>query len=573
EALYPGADCQYPTTHLYVKLEPQYFEDILAIENADIEYFDFPLTREVIEMGDYYQNPPEDEFPTLYAVVPEDFIFPDISYTVLSNLHLNIENDPLVLAQAFKQTDNAGHIYNDVVPEGGFAPGDYEDFIQTNIPEMPTDCPPTCVPKLEVDNSTSPVTYYWRCDCTTDPDPPTISDCGCEVPDNRRYPGGCIKVEDTELSDAGDPNTFEGIRRVKITAWDGWFTFKSTQSDDQGCWSITGHKFSGKVRLYVTFKNNRARLRGTPPSGWALWRWFTAIQDYVAKVSGPRYNNIAINYHMYQTQGSFFHRYWGAAMTNNALHEFYDYANQDGLQAPKHLDLFVALNRSDGFAIGDAKYHLTNPLFNLMQGRLLYAVALPPVSNLIAPFIPDVSIGVNYDHSDRLKELAYHEYAHASHEKLVGVAYWADLAAAEINANGHGNQNSTDAGLISVVEAWGTHVGFSYTHRKYGPDNSIGGNWEAEVETYWNESTNHIPGGLFHDLKDTGEQGLSFSGENPPQTTTVVDNVSGFTHFELYQTLGDLPYSVGQYQTDLGNRHPNWKGNTAAEVNDLFNSY
>jgi hypothetical protein len=39
------------------------------------------------------------------------------------------------------------------------------------------------------------------------------------------------------------------------------------------------------------------------------------------------------------------------------------------------------------------------------------------------------------------------------------------------------------------------------------------------------------------------------------------------------KVLGDLPYSVGQYQTDLDNRHPNWRGNTAAEVKDLFNSY
>lgn len=440
---------------------------------------------------------------------------------------------------------------------------------------MPTDCPPTCVPKLEVDNSTSPVTYYRRCDCTTDPDPPTISDCGCEVPDNQRYPGGCIKVEDTELSTAGDPNTFEGIRRVKIKVWDGWFTSKSTQSDDQGCWSITGHKYTGKAYVWVKFKNNRARLRGTPPSGWAVFRWLTAIEDYVAKVSGPRYNNIAINYHMYQTQGNFIHRYWGAATTNNALHEFYDYANQDGLQAPKHLDLFVALNTRSGYAIGDAKYTLTNPLINLMQGRPLYAVALPPILNLTAPLIPDASVGVDYDHSDRLKELAYHEFAHASHEKLVGAAYWADLAEAEIRANGHGDQNSTDAGLISVVEAWGKHMGHSYAHRSYGQDSWFGQNWSwgEELETYWNESTNHIPGGLFHDLIDTGEPTTSSNENDPSQTTTVVDNVSGFTHFELYQTLGDLPYSVGQYQTDLGNRHPNWKGNTAADVNNLFNSY
>lgn len=39
------------------------------------------------------------------------------------------------------------------------------------------------------------------------------------------------------------------------------------------------------------------------------------------------------------------------------------------------------------------------------------------------------------------------------------------------------------------------------------------------------------------------------------------------------KTLGDLPYSVGQYQTDLGIRFPQWRGNTAGDVNALFNSY
>lgn len=45
----------------------------------------------------------------------------------------------------------------------------------------------------------------------------TQNDCGCTVFSDVRKPGGCIKVEDSELSTPNTPSTFQGVRRVRVT--------------------------------------------------------------------------------------------------------------------------------------------------------------------------------------------------------------------------------------------------------------------------------------------------------------------------------------------------------------------
>ena len=49
--------------------------------------------------------------------------------------------------------------------------------------------------------------------------------------------------------------------------------------------------------------------------------------------------------------------------------------------------------------------------------------------------------------SDWLKHTAYHEFAHTAHFTLVGPDYWAELVAAEVEAGGHGDENSNDIRL------------------------------------------------------------------------------------------------------------------------------
>ena len=59
----------------YIRYKPSTLAQIDQLLNSDIELFDYPLDRDVIEEGDYYPQPgiADNELPWFYSVV-------DISY-------------------------------------------------------------------------------------------------------------------------------------------------------------------------------------------------------------------------------------------------------------------------------------------------------------------------------------------------------------------------------------------------------------------------------------------------------------------------------------------------------------
>ncbi|GJM35675.1 MAG: hypothetical protein DHS20C18_46760 [Saprospiraceae bacterium] len=196
-------------------------------------------------------------------------------------------------------------------------------------------------------------------------------------------------------------------------------------------------------------------------------------------------------------------------------------------------------------------------------------------------YLPDVYIGVNFNKSDRLKSLAYHEIAHASHFTQVGSSYWEELVIAEIFANGHGDQNSDGAELIAVCESWADYIGgHLYVDRTYGGNFSGIRSWEDQLERTWNESQNHIPVGLYHDLVDVGESsfisgGISVTACNQADSgcTTIADQVSGFSNVQMFSCLTPLTFTIEQFRDCLITNHLGSTSNTAAQVNTLFNSY
>lgn len=312
------------------------------------------------------------------------------------------------------------------------------------------------------------------------------------------------------------------------------------------------------------------------------------MKDYVGVLNGGTYNNISINYLMYDINNpnTNAHLYWGTATVNNSLHEFHDYATADGINLPSDgLDILIGPSTGYGYALMDAQYvlgaHLaagftatffTNPLVGL--------IGLVGIGGLLE-YLPDIHIGVSATRSDMLKSLAYHEIAHASHFTQVGANYWTQLAASEIIANGHGDENSTNAELIGLCESWADYIGgHVYTHRTYGPDNSIPNNWDILLERTWNESQNHIPVGLYRDLADIGEPTffrdgtlVSSCNQDGLGCTIITDNVNGFTNAQMFSSLNANMFTFSQYQNDLINNHLNATSNTVGQVNDLFNSY
>jgi hypothetical protein len=572
--IYTNPTTNIQTTHLYVKFTPSSMDDILKLELSDAEFTDYPLEYEVITMGDYYQDIVEGSYPTLYAVVAPNFEFPPVQYEIIDELYLTT-NDPLLIYECFSLTNNLSR-FQDYIPNNtGMTINDVSDDVIGMVPNMP-DCGTgfTAVLVNVNPDPNSPPIWEWKC---VSPPPPPTNQYDCIPIENERFPAGTVLVEDTQLG-------YKGVKRVKVIIRNQWYLQKSTWTNDNGCWFIKKEHY-GKLKIYVKFKSSRCRIRGTQNKFAASWQWITTVKDYVGQIPGPNYNfnNTIIKYHMWTKQGSAEHIYWGAATVNNALHESHLYMRNDGINTPPNsIDIYVGRNNTYGYALMNTQYYVGYLISSTLSqstyflGPFGYLVGAIGATSAVI-YLPDVYIGIDFNKSDKQKSLAYHEFAHTSHYDQVGFAYWTGLVNESILANGHGNQYSYPRDKLELCESWAEFLGgMTYTHKTYGAKDSFDPNsfydWEDYVEHSWNESPNHIPIGLHHDLTDVGEMGISYNQAYPWATTnSISDNVSGISINTMFQALNSNTKSITDYKNHIINNSLN--GNTISDVNNIFNSY
>ncbi len=573
-----------PTTHTYVKFIPTSLEHIDLLEKTDIPLQDYPFEYEVIKEGDYYQQPVDGAFPQFYGVVETGISISEIPHEIIDPLYLD-KSDPILLAQSYFQTGNQNVIFTEILNETGLGIEEIPTATLNRLPPPP-DCDDGCRPVLVTTTNDpgnqdpgpgghDPLEFLvWECDCSPPPPlpTPTLNNCGCPIPANTRIPAGCIQVFDTELSASEeDFTTYLPVRRVKVTMSDRWFSFDQTETDDNGCWSMPDERYSGRARMWVTFVNDRTRIRGSRDT-WKFWELFQTVEHYTGRFRGP-FNNIEINFDRGDF-GSRTRRLWGSGTVNNALHEFHDYTIADGVLPPSDgMDIFLDHDERFGFAIMGTQNELSIgggagvTIIGSFLGHLFSPFWGIFTWTIVKSYLPDVTIGYNFNDSDRLKQLCYHEFAHASQYRFAGHDFWLDLVEAEIRANGHGDQFGEDADFISIVESWAHHLGHTYTDQTY-----LGANasnqilpWLGLLELDINESANHIPEGLYHDLVDnTNVEDMAIG---------VVDNVSGFTNQQMFSCFTSDLRSVEAFRVCLVNNHLAGSGNTLAQLNDLFNSY
>lgn len=522
-----------PTTDWYIKFLPATAEQVLKLTKSDLNMYEYPLDREVLEMGDYYTEPgaAPDQITPFYAVVKPNQSLPDVPYEKLADLHLRSPNEALT-RQALIRTgynpDVTGFVIGPGDTGGGGGGGGSSEY-ETNS-------------------------------------------CGCTVYKEQRKPGGCIQVKDVQKA------VFEGVRRVKVILKDGWFTEDETWTDDNGCFRVND-KYYGVAWMWVKFKSDRVKIRGTKKSFKAVWEWAFAVKDYVGKLGGPRFNDIEVKYEAWTDQGSAAHLYWGAATVNNALHTFHDYAATDGINAPPPiLDIFVGRNHRYGYALMTAQNMMTQGVFMALLQATFFTGPFSPLiavigASAIQSYLPDVYVGIKYHNSDALKWLAYHEITHASHWTKAGIGYWNDVVRAEILANGHGDATSNNAELIALVESWAEHIGTTYTARTYPslPNTAQYGSWMTYLERTRNETTSHIPVGFYNDLIDTSIDGSTTACDQQTGACGLIsDAVSGFTNAQFFGLLDATTLSPLIFKDKLILGAPT---STQTLVNNLFNSY
>ncbi len=521
-----------PTTDLYVKFLPADVEDVKKLEDTDEFFYDYQLEYEVVEMGDYYFQPEDpEELPTLYAVVAPDFTFPQVTYQIIAELHVDYTDKDLVV-RAMENTENdPGVLGFDPILEEGEGGGGGGN-------------------------------------------PPAAGPCQCPVYPNPRKPGGCIQVEDTMLG-------MEGVRRVKVITKDSWFQEDETWTDDQGCWKIN-EEYRGVMWMWVKFRSDRAKFRGAP-AGWrSVYAWINTIKDYAGRFYGPVYNNIHLKY-MHRNNGTTSHLYWGAATVGNALHEFYDNSGSGIIPPDSGLDVYLGRNNSYGYAVMDSQGQIATAAGIAITGVTFFTGPFAPLIGLVGglgvvAYLPDVYVGIAYDDSDRLKRLAYHEFAHASHFVKAGNSFWNTLVWAEILAGGHGTSNSSNAPIISISESWAEFVARTYNHGRYpgGGSLPIGYNYELFLEEQRNDSPDHIPIGYYHDLIDSRNGGIPESTCDGQVTIggcglLVNDDVEGFSSGFLFSKLSPGVMSPQAFTNAIIQTNPT--SNSSQQINNLFNSY
>ena len=517
-----------PVTHHYIKFLPANQEEMIVLAKSDLNLYEYPLDREVIEMGDYYKEPgsPKDQISPFYAVVTPSQALPNLSYEILSELHLR-SNDEDLVRRALERV--------------GYDP----DVVGYILPGEPGD------------NGGSGGSEF------------EINSCGCHVYKEQRMPGGCIQVKDVEK------DIFQGVRRVKVILKDTWFTEDETWTDDNGCFRIN-NKYYGKAWMWVKFKSPRVQIRGARSGFAAVWEWAFPVKDYVGQVSGPRFNDIQVKYDIWSNQGSSAHIHWGAATVNNALHEFHDYAIADGINPPPpFLDIYVGRNHSYGYALMSGQNMIAQAVFIVLIQTSYFAGPFGPLiaiigASAVQSYLPDVYVGIEFNNSDRLKWLAYHEIAHASHWTKAGVSFWNELVNAEVAAKGHGNAGSNNAGLISLVESWAEHIGLSYSHRTYETATSYYITVIERLERTRNESPNHIPIGFYHDLIDNVPDIVNACDVQGGGCGPINDQASGFTNSQMFGLLTSGTKSPLNFKDKL---IQGASPATQTQVNNLFNSY
>lgn len=581
-------------TNLYVRFLPNSVQQLSILDSTldaqNLEMFDAPMDYDVLQEGDYYQDPSiNDSLPTWqYAVVPTTFTAPaGITYQVLSQIHIPADNYEAIETEAERLASRIDSI--NCAGGGGNAktaspyvldcpPGYHWDFTQN---KCVCDCCPTG--------------YHWDAGqqaCVQDPPPPPPG-----VSPNAQIPAGMINVSDVNL------HSTPGVRNVRVVA-KRWFKIERVYTDNNGNFTCTKH-FLHKVKINVKFKNSYCNIRGI--RGVRLWQSLYVINSTIGVFSA---NKNTINYTFPQdgnstnTKGN---RYWVAATTINAVQEEIDYSTQYHFSAPPSgLNIYLTnWGEFSGLASTPlfGKRFIQNLPSSFINLQLLYwEINNVPIIGWYVSFFAAVArarldMAIDYHLSDMtnftsdfIKETVYHECGHASQYTYSGNTWYTNAVSAELaeqaahpnpndSYNPYGTGITSNSPIIALSEAWGYHIGHFLAEQRYGTAASCHLEQIGGVNCCYNTFTGHpnldvlenfnpnlssdpfkwIPKGLMEDLID-----------DTPNEILVNDHVSGLTIQQIFTALQSDVSTMSQYKARLLQQIGNGQ---LTQINNLFSSY
>ena len=263
-------------THSYIEIMPESEADLVILDKFDAEetliLHDYPLDNEIIQDGDYYVDPVDenDLYHPVYTVIPRGYPMPaNLTYRTISQVYQpkDEEYDVETVALIFS--------------------GDKDEELGCLI-----GTPCNIKSKLkEVLNA--PIEERQKLF-------------------GRRYrPHGYVKVKNT------DNGQYEPLKRAKISIGRGiWWRY--THTDNNGHFT-SPKKYRGKVRIRAKWRSNIATIRKSWNELLGLW-----VSDHLMTLK--RSNNGRTKYIDQPNE-----HLWYKATVHNGLVRYNDYAQANGV--------------------------------------------------------------------------------------------------------------------------------------------------------------------------------------------------------------------------------------------------
>ncbi len=448
--------------------------------------------------------------------------------------------------------------------------------------------------------------------------------CDCLTYLNRKMPGGRILVEETQANEENNLRN-EGVKhvKVKVTRHYWGFLWRSTDTDENGCWKIQKIFDVKRMKVKVVFRDRVTdRLRIHSWRGLRVWNAALKPVKHKWKMYKPdrEWNDLCLlifqNEEDDRKQGEAF----VAATTNNSVHEYYDEFAEFPVVEDRLQILLTSLSTSAAApmfnVMGPFEYTLSD--FEVWYAQIAYYVGqatIPPSVLLALEVIwagakPDLLMplktrrrtGINLPsedfhqlQSDAIRSVTYHELTHASQYAIAGQEWYEGIIDYIIAVSGtsqpkpYGDGTTAGSGRVEVAEA----QAFSYEHifadRRYGLWHSNGFRMIdryinlMEPRTFWTErlafaspaeeraylrSLDFLPEGLIFDLYD--ENQIFPAGLSENESGLIVDDVSGYSLEQLMDPIADNPDSIEEYRDILFDLYGE---PTTGNINDYFNLF
>lgn len=608
----PFVDKVVKATLYYIKILPTTEEHLKTLDDLDKSddetspiLHDYPLNYEIIEEGDYYINPKDenDLYYPAYTVIPVDYQLPsNLPYEIIEPLYypkdeeFDVETVSLVFAdwQEDLKAQFGTEIYEKDLPRLLKL---WKDFDEGNLTEE----------EFEAKGF--------------------FSDLWDSLFGRRYRPNGNVNIENT------DTNIYEPLQKAKISIGRS-FWWRYTYTNDNGYFN-SPKRYRGKVRIRAKWRGYTATIRKTWNEILGLW-----VSDHLMTIkrsNNPRTKNISYTEPHdgilgVDLQGG---HLWFKGTTHNGLRKYIDFCNANGINktishanvwsfarggasSTPMLNRFPILPQMASVA-GIGQSNLWHVMTQSISGSSISMVPSWLRPDQIYQGLRDKKINnTGSSNTVRIHQLVFHESGHYSHALKAGSWFWANVFATELSNQilegspyADGNKPSFQAGArIGLAEGWGTLTEFKITNFYYGKSyinsqnhtqsifvNSNASNSNPSIERYMeNFDIYDIPMSdqrlddrswflheIMWDLLDDrneiiiGESSITFSRRHSGDgfsMSNIIDNIdlSNNDDFDLSPIFNELNSNVDN-ECDLLSNLRGSNPNLINELNQIFLSY